>query len=64
MNIWGAVAEIRARPSVVQFWRMQTVGGAPVRKLMRDIKAVRWLSLEEAIEVLTHPREQAFLWPR
>jgi 8-oxo-dGTP diphosphatase len=58
----GALSyEVRRGPKVVQFWRMQTVGGAPVRKLMRDIKAVRWLSLSEAIETLTHPREQAFL---
>lgn len=58
----GALSyEVRRGPKVVQFWRMQTIGGAPVRKLMRDIKAVRWLPLAEAIEALTHPREQAFL---
>jgi 8-oxo-dGTP diphosphatase len=57
----GALSyEVRRGPKVVQFWRMQTTGG-PVRKLMRDIKAVRWLPLAEAIEALTHPREQAFL---
>lgn len=57
----GALSyEVRRGPKVVQFWRMQTAGG-PTRKLMSDIKAVRWLPLTEAIEALTHPREQAFL---
>src|ERR1700676_4214383 len=45
---------------VVQFSRMRAVGG-PVRKLMRDVRAVRWLPLEQAIETLTHAHEQAFL---
>src|SRR5882672_5759044 len=45
---------------IVQFWRMQAVG-KPVRKLMRDVKAVQWLPLEQAIGTLTHAYEQAFL---
>jgi 8-oxo-dGTP diphosphatase len=45
---------------IVQFWRMQA-GGRPVRKLMRDVKAVQWLPLEQAIGTLTHAQEQAFL---
>jgi len=48
------------RPKIVQFWRMQAVGG-PVRKLMRDVRSVKWLPLDEAIETLTHVHEQAFL---
>lgn len=57
----GALSyEVRRGPKIVQFWGMQTTGG-PARKLMRDIKAVRWLPLAEAIETLTYPREQAFL---
>jgi 8-oxo-dGTP diphosphatase len=57
----GALSyEVRRGPKVVQFWRMQATGG-PVRKLMRDVKAVRWLPIGQAIEILTHPREQAFL---
>jgi len=47
-------------PKVVQFWRMQAIGG-PAGKLMRDVKTVRWLPLEAAIAQLTHPRERAFL---
>lgn len=58
----GALSyEVRRGPKIVQFWRMQTTSKGPVRKLMRDIKAMRWLPLDEAIEMLTHPREQAFL---
>jgi len=52
--------DVGSRPKIVQFWRMQAIGG-PVGKLMRDVKAVRWLPLDEAVEKLTHSREQAFL---
>jgi 8-oxo-dGTP diphosphatase len=48
------------KPKIVQFWRMQALGG-PVRKLMRDVKSVKWLPLDEAIDTLTHAHEQAFL---
>ena len=52
--------EASGRPKVVQFWRMQAIG-EPVRDLMRDVKAIQWLTLEDAIEQLTHVREQIFL---
>jgi hypothetical protein len=39
---------------------MRAVGG-PVRKLMRDVKSVKWLPLDQAIGTLTHAHEQAFL---
>jgi 8-oxo-dGTP diphosphatase len=45
---------------IVQFWRMRAAGG-PVRKLMRDVRAVQWLPLDQAIRTLTHAHEQAFL---
>jgi 8-oxo-dGTP diphosphatase len=45
---------------IVQFWRMEAVG-APMRELMRDVKAVRWLPLQRAIELLTDVHEQVFL---
>jgi 8-oxo-dGTP diphosphatase len=48
------------RLKIVQFWRMRAVGG-PARKLMRDVKAVQWLPLEQALATLTHAHEQAFL---
>jgi 8-oxo-dGTP diphosphatase len=57
----GALAyEANSRPKVVRFWRMEAVGD-PAGRLMHDVKAVRWLALEDAIDQLTHPREQVFL---
>jgi 8-oxo-dGTP diphosphatase len=52
--------EVSGRPKVVQFWRMQALGG-PVGGLMRDVRAVDWLALDAALDRLTHPREHAFL---
>ncbi len=52
--------EASGRPKVVQFWRMQAIG-EPIGGLMPDVKAVRWLALEDAICQLTHLREQVFL---
>ncbi|WP_027547956.1 NUDIX hydrolase [Bradyrhizobium sp. WSM2254] len=48
------------RFKVVHFWRMEAWGG-PVRKLMNDIKAVDWLTLEDAIARLSREYERAFL---
>src|SRR5258706_7113252 len=45
---------------IVQFWHMRAVGG-PVRELMYDIKAVKWLSLKQAIDTLTRAHEKVFL---
>jgi 8-oxo-dGTP diphosphatase len=48
------------RSKVVHFWRMEA-NGAPVRKLMNDVKAVDWLPLEDAVERLSREYERAFL---
>jgi 8-oxo-dGTP diphosphatase len=48
------------RPKTVRFWRMQA-SGRPVAKLMRDVRAVRWLPLSQATAKLTHEREKLFL---
>jgi 8-oxo-dGTP diphosphatase len=45
---------------IVQFWRMGATG-RPVRALMHDVKAVKWLSLKEAIDTLTRAHEKVFL---
>jgi 8-oxo-dGTP diphosphatase len=45
---------------IVQFWHMRAVG-APVGKLMNDVKAVKWLSLKQAIETLSRAHEKVFL---
>jgi 8-oxo-dGTP diphosphatase len=52
--------EASRRPKVVQFWRMQAVG-EPIAALTRDVTAVDWLALEDAIDRLTHLRERVFL---
>ena len=57
----GAMSyEVNSGPKLVQFWRMQAIEG-PERKLTDDIKAVKWLPLERAIERLDSPVEQMFL---
>src|SRR2546428_13252013 len=45
---------------IVQFWHMRAVG-RPVRELTYDIKAVKWLSLKQAIDTLTRAHEKVFL---
>ena len=54
------VYETRGGPKVVHYWRMEA-GLAPVRELMRDVKAVDWLPLGEAVERLSRGYERAFL---
>jgi 8-oxo-dGTP diphosphatase len=45
---------------IIQFWRMQAVG-RPVREPMHDVKAVKWLSLKQAIDTLSREHEKVFL---
>jgi len=60
-EILGTIAyDVGIRPKVVQFWRMQAIGH-PAGQLMSDVKAVAWSKLADAIERLTHSREQVFL---
>jgi 8-oxo-dGTP diphosphatase len=49
-----------SKHKIVQFWHMQA-GPGPVRPLMDDVRAVKWLPLGRAIETLSRPHEQAFL---
>src|SRR5215471_15884293 len=48
--------ETHGRQKVIQFWRMEAAG-EPAADLMRDVVAVDWLVLEDAVRRLTHPRE-------
>ena len=48
------------RSKIVHFWRMEAVGGQ-VRKLMNDIKAVDWVTLDDALARLSREYERAFL---
>ena len=54
------VYESRSGSKVVHYWRMEA-GEAPVRELMRDVKAVDWLPLGDAIKRLSRGYERAFL---
>lgn len=54
------VYEARSGSKVVHYWRMEA-GDAPVRELMRDVRAVDWLPLGKAVERLSHGYERAFL---
>jgi 8-oxo-dGTP diphosphatase len=48
------------RTKVVHFWRMEA-GDAASQPLMKDVTAVVWLTLDEALARLTRDHEQAFL---
>jgi 8-oxo-dGTP diphosphatase len=54
------VYDSRGGSKVVHYWRMEA-GQAPVRQLMRDVRAVDWLSLGDAVERLSRGYERAFL---
>jgi 8-oxo-dGTP diphosphatase len=54
------VYESRGGSKVVHYWRMEARGGA-VHELMRDVKAVDWLPLADAVDRLSRGYERAFL---
>ncbi len=54
------VYETSRASKVVHFWRMEAHGGQ-VHALMRDVKAVDWLPLDQAVERLSRGYERAFL---
>jgi len=57
----GAITyRAQGRPKLVRFWHMQAAEN-PSRDLMRDIAAVAWLPLGEAVKRLTYPLEKLFL---
>ncbi len=51
---------VEGRIKIVQFWLMRA-SGRPMRELMGDVKAVKWLPLKKAVETLTRPHEKLFL---
>jgi 8-oxo-dGTP diphosphatase len=51
---------VESKIKVVQFWHMRAIGG-PMREIARDVKAVKWLPLKEAIDTLSRPHERIFL---
>jgi 8-oxo-dGTP diphosphatase len=57
----GAISyRVGRRLKLVEFWHMQALGKSG-RRPTDDIKAVQWLPLDEAIELLELPLEQLFL---
>jgi len=54
------VYETSGGPKVVHYWRMEARDGA-VHELMRDVKAVDWLPLADAVDRLSRGYERAFL---
>jgi 8-oxo-dGTP diphosphatase len=54
------VYESGGRSKVVHYWRMEA-DGEPVHELMRDVRAVDWLPLDDAVERLSRGYERAFL---
>ena len=54
------VYETSGGPKVVHYWRMEARDGA-VHGLMRDVKAVDWLPLADAVDRLSRGYERAFL---
>ena len=57
----GAITyRAQGRPKLVQFWHMQAAA-RPSRDLMKDIAAVAWLPLPEAVRRLSYPLEKLFL---
>jgi 8-oxo-dGTP diphosphatase len=57
----GAITyRAQGRPKLVQFWHM-AAAARPSRDLMRDIAAVAWLPLGQAIKQLSYPLEKLFL---
>ena len=51
---------VEGKIKIVQFWLMRATG-PQVRDLMDDVKAVKWLPLRQAIDILTRPHEKVFL---
>lgn len=61
LGFLGALSHVADRKhKIVQFWHMHA-SAAPVRALMDDVKAVKWLPLRKAIKALTRPHERVFL---
>ena len=54
------VYDVSGGSKVVHYWRMEARGGA-VHELMRDVKAVDWLPLADAVDRLSRDYERAFL---
>jgi 8-oxo-dGTP diphosphatase len=52
--------QVGGRTKIVHFWRMEA-DAAPSRDLMRDVKEVVWLGLDDALSRLSRGYEREFL---
>ena len=60
-NFLGSMAyPVEGKIKIVQFWLMRA-DGPPVRELMDDVKAVKWLPWKQAVDMLTREHEKIFL---
>jgi 8-oxo-dGTP diphosphatase len=51
---------VEGKVKIVQFWLMRAAGPQG-HELTHDVKAVKWLTLKEAVKTLTRPHEKVFL---
>jgi len=51
---------VEGKVKIVQFWLMRTIS-VSARELTDDVKAVKWLPLRQAVEMLSRPHEKVFL---
>lgn len=58
----GSVYAVNGMPKVVLYWHMELQEQGPVQDT-REVADRRWVSAEEALELLTHSNERALLAP-
>ena len=58
----GNVYAVNAMPKVVLYWHMELQEQGPVQDT-QEVADLRWVSAEEALDLLTHSNERALLAP-
>ena len=58
----GSVYAVNGMPKVVLYWHMELQRQGPVQDT-REVADLRWVSAEEALDLLTHSNERALLAP-
>ena len=58
----GSVYAVNGMPKVVLYWHMELQEQGPVQDT-REVADLRWVSAEEALDLLTHSNERALLAP-
>jgi len=61
LGFLGALSQVTdGRHKIVHFWHMRA-SATPARALTHDVKAVKWLPLSQAVDMLTRSHERVFL---